>query len=148
MNRRQFSLLEEMWLEGNEKLWGAIVSVILLANQVKYIDLSENQHNWIISKYVFLFLLTSLVCSCCLNSHQDLLVIWNANFLLLKLTFSEVICAFVRMHQGLQTQYVYYRVYKHSNNSGVRVRICSCTYSLPGIPFESPRTCFLTSWWR
>ena len=49
----------------------------------KKLKLSENQHIWIINKCVFSTLL-SLVCPCCLNTHQDMLVVWNTDMLLLQ----------------------------------------------------------------
>ena len=73
-----------------------------------------------------------------------MLVIWNTDLLLLQLTSNELICVFVRMHHGLQRQVVHNCVY----NLSFHVRICACTYGLPEIHLERPRTCIYTSSWR
>ena len=122
----------------HEKLWGGFVSIFMFVNQLKkssYRRTSTVES----SSNVFFFcqFLYFIV-------HAASTVTRNTDFFLLQLTSNEVICAFVRMHQDLQTQVLYYCVC----NLRVRVRISSCTYGLPGVFYERPRTCFYTSWWR
>ena len=84
-------------MEREEKICHFFISYVRQSvKEAKFIG-EPAQSNYLQMSYISH---PSLLFPCCPNSHQDNLMMWNTDLLMLQLTSNEVTCVFVRVHQG------------------------------------------------